>query len=90
MSGERVVWKFPVGWRATVEMPTGAQIVLVDESNDGLLGAYLWAEVDPNAPKEQRTFTIFGTGHVIPPEYHHVGSFISGPFVWHVYEKEKS
>ena len=32
------------------------------------------------------TLNVYGTGHPIPDEENvHVGSCISGPFVWHVY-----
>jgi hypothetical protein len=52
----------------------------------------LWAEVDPTAPTEPRTFEIFGTGHPIHEdmgvERAYVGTCFIGSFVWHVYEYE--
>lgn len=34
-----------------------------------------------------RTFQVFGTGHPIPHNYHHVASVLDGWFVWHLREK---
>jgi hypothetical protein len=57
----KTIWKFPVGAKTTVEllMPRGAQILSGETQNDE---PYIWALVDPNAPRETRTFRVFGTG----------------------------
>lgn len=47
---------------------------------------HTWWELDPEAKKADRTFFVAGTGQPLPPKLHHVGSAISGPFVWHLYE----
>jgi hypothetical protein len=49
----------------------------------------IWIEVIPEneVPTEGRRMYAFGTGHDIPAGMKHRGSFIDGPFVWHVYEQ---
>lgn len=81
----KTVWKFPIGNQ--VVMPKGAQIVHVAEQ-DGTVGPVvtMWALVDPEAPAETRRFAELGTGHEIPDEHEHVGTWQSGPFVWHLFE----
>jgi hypothetical protein len=48
----------------------------------------VWLEVRPDEPESGivREFQMFGTGHVVPDEgWEHCGSFVDGPFVWHIY-----
>jgi len=52
----------------------------------------VWIEVVTENPQEDRTFHIISTGHPVPdfsyeanPRDHFAGTFIEGPFVWHVY-----
>lgn len=85
-------YSFPTTDAFSLHMPKGAKIVLVEpqESIDPTLGACLWAEVNPEAPQEQRTFRLFGTGHVIADDnLVHVGSYQHSVFVWHLYEELK-
>ncbi len=66
-------------------MPTGAIIRHVAVQN-GIV--CVWAEVDPDAPIEVRTFEIFGTGwNNINGTY--IATYFAGPFVWHLYEVTK-
>ena len=66
-------------------MPEGAKPVLVGKDGHGV--ACIWALVDTEAPDESRTVWIKGTGDELPAkaEEIHIGSFISDPFVWHVF-----
>lgn len=50
----------------------------------------IWLEVAPDVPNAGivREFQIFGTGHEVPTGWEHCGSFVDGPFVWHVYGRE--
>ena len=48
----------------------------------------IWAVIDDRAPKEERTFYIFGTGHPMTQEwgqYH--GTIQQHGLVWHLFEK---
>jgi len=83
----RTIHKCPI---ALVEGSTrlfvhrGAKIVLVDHQ----IGIpAIWLEVETDQPREEREFIVVGTGHKIPSEYAHIGSFKSDPYVWHIYEK---
>ena len=86
----RAVWKFPLGTLAIVSVPATAVPVLVAlDPATGQPG--IWLEIDLDAPKVERTFGIFGTGHTIEgnggyPSPLHVGSVVQGLYVWHVYE----
>lgn len=86
----RQVWKFPLGTMSIVNVPAAAKVVLValDPATEQ---PSIWLEVDQDAPKVDRAFGIFGTGHPINgdggyPTPLHVGSVVQGRFVWHVYE----
>lgn len=94
----RQVWKFPLlvttaDYACDVEMPVGAQQVRFAPQYSGPLEEgprpgipTLWALVDPAAELETRTFRVFGTGHAIPDQARHVGSYDADPFVWHVFD----
>ena len=48
----------------------------------------IWAMVDPTAPKKIRTFTTYGTGHIVENKHNQfVGTVQAGAFVWHVFEE---
>ncbi len=46
----------------------------------------LWAEVDPNARKEDRVFHTYGTGEPINTGEQWVGTYTFEEAGWHVYE----
>jgi len=47
----------------------------------------VWIETRTGLRNQTREFHVIGTGHEIPENCTHVGSFIAAPFVWHVYEQ---
>jgi hypothetical protein len=83
------IWKFPltVVDEQSVKMPAGARILCV-QMQGGL--PCLWAEVNTSAPMRARSIVIHGTGNPMPAESEcvrsYIGTFQSGPFVWHAYE----
>lgn len=84
-----VVWKFelPLGSVAAASMPKGARLVHVGPDPLGV--PCVWAEVDPDAPTVRRLLGVIGTGHDVPMKAGravHVGSFVGGSFVWHLYD----
>lgn len=107
MLSKKAIWKYVIdrevpivdGARRKIEMPVGAIVRHVDMQHEALC---LWAEVDTEAPLEERTFTALGTGHwILPEDLIYVGTcqfeFIpfdmrnvpnakTAFFVWHVYE----
>ena len=83
------IWKFPLtDVISTLSIPTGAVLRHFDMQHG--TNACVWAQVDPDAPKESRFFRIVGTGHPIPePDKHvYVGTALQqqGRFVWHLFE----
>lgn len=45
----------------------------------------LWMEVDTNSVPVPFTIYIVGTGQEVPQGKQYIGSFVEGPYVWHVY-----
>lgn len=90
----RSIWKFKVDPEKPVEMPAGARLLSVAFQGDDLC---VWAEVDPDAPKVQRRFTVVGTGHDLPSAPGEfvgtahtdgiAGIFGFGALVFHVYDQ---
>jgi hypothetical protein len=81
------VWKFSLdGVTNTIDIPKGAKPLSVAQQHNRLV---LWAQVDPDALTEERTFYVVGTGTPIPDE---VGPFIGtavcdgGMFVFHIFD----
>jgi hypothetical protein len=84
----QAVWKFPLTCadKGIIAMPKGAKVLCVQAQLDE---PQIWAVCDIGAEKEDRTFAIYGTGHVhesIGGEY--VGTFQlrGGSLVFHVFE----
>ena len=84
----RTVWKFTLEVKAhnDVEMPKGAQVVMVAAQFEK---PCLWALVDPHAEKEVRRFGVAVTGQTWDErEARYVGTFMlgGGSFLGHVVE----
>lgn len=79
------VFKYPfdVNDDVIIEMPEKAQVLKVDVQQ-GV--PTLWALVDPEASVIPHHFYMRGTGHPVPDDVEHVGSFCHGPFVWHLFQ----
>jgi hypothetical protein len=46
----------------------------------------MWALVDDELTRITRTFTFYGTGHIVPDEARYIGTVQTPPFVWHLFE----
>ena len=81
----RRVYKYPIptqaAWSARIHAGAMAVHVAVQDGQ-----ACLWAEVDDQQPVREYGFAIVGTGHEIPEGGVHLGTWLSGPFVWHLYQ----
>ena len=96
------IWKFPLRAADTfaIEMPTNARLLHVGVQNEQ---ACVWALVDPSAPKEQRRFRLYGTGHPIGADHPMAGDPLEGfdfvgtfqlqegmmPLVFHLFGERK-
>jgi hypothetical protein len=74
-----------------VSMPRDSSILCV-QTKDG--EPCLWAEVNPDVPRQNRTIEIFGTGKDMPCDMgvhrRYIGTFQTGQLmtlVFHVYER---
>lgn len=86
MSDRRTIWKFPLAITdmQKVMMPEHAEILCVQEQFGQ---PCIWAIVNPEAPKVERWFCIYGTGNSMRSEYrNYIGTAQTGPLVWHVFE----
>jgi len=87
----RTIYKYPLEFlgRQDVALPVGAEFLSVQMQRDSIC---MWFIVDPEDPKETRTFFIVGTGHAMPP-----GNFLflgtvqmeDGRFIWHIFSEVK-
>lgn len=83
----KYVYKYPIPriMDESIEMPVGAKIVRFDLQRGHFT---LWAEVPETDEVENRFFTVFGTGFLIPDDAVYIGTTMQneGDFVWHCYE----
>jgi len=81
----KTIHKFTLDPSTVLTIPASAKVLTVN-----LQGGqpHLWIELDTDAPKIQRYFTSFGTGHEIDvPTKAFIGTiFFPDGFVFHVYE----
>jgi hypothetical protein len=81
------IWKFPIEItdRQELNMPGEAKILSVGLDPSGV--PCVWAMVQPGKTERRFHVHIVGTGN--PAEsavgQRFVGSFVQGPFVWHVF-----
>lgn len=84
------IWKFELAKTdlQVFEMPVGAKILAVQ--SQGGNSPCIWALVDTDAVKEQRSFTTYGTGHPFNENYkqEYLGTYqlMNGSLVFHVFE----
>ena len=81
------VYKYPISndRSFTVKMDAKAKVLKVGPQNNEW---FLWALVDPDAPKIERHFYLYGTGHDIPEGKVHLATWEVGPFVIHCFENQ--
>lgn len=83
----KTIYKYPfsVTDEFSLTLPVGARVLCVQTQNDL---PCLWAIVDPDAAKEERTFFVRGTGHPLGDVGRYIGTFQmrGGSLVFHVFE----
>lgn len=85
----KAIWKFDLEILESqeVRMPEGARVLSVENQMERLV---LYALVDTQAPKMERTVHIRGTGHPIAPrliqaEFIGTVKMVDGALMWHVF-----
>jgi hypothetical protein len=71
-----------------VAMPKGARILHCQDQCGRIC---IWAVVDLTEKEtKSRHFVVLGTGHLFDesnwPHMHHIATFLTASFVWHVFE----
>ena len=92
----KTIYKYTLaayGQHIKVSMPAGARVVHVGEQAGYV---QIWAEVNPDAEKEEYTFVLVPTGYCLPAddsditpdksEYLGTASTMPDGLVWHVYQ----
>ena len=86
----KTIWKYELGTadnQQTIAIPKDGKILRVAVQRET---PCIWVEVDPEAPKVNRQFAVYGTGHRMPDvTQQYVGTFtlMNETFVLHVYER---
>ena len=83
----RTIYKYPIEItdEQTITMPECAEIIHVGLDPQGT--PCIWAEVITERSLRPYDVIVAGTGHPLPAgaRNNHVGSFVQGSFVWHVF-----
>lgn len=85
----RTIWKYtvPRADEFALVMPAPATIIAVQMQHDR---PTIWAIVDSseNVPQITRRLVVVGTGHRLPDNARHLGTYQEdgGMFVWHLFE----
>lgn len=80
------IFKYPfhIDDQFTVMLPPHNKVIHAGLDPSGT--PCIWAEVDTSTPAAYlHPFFVRGTGHEVPENAKHIGSFVDGGFVWHIY-----
>lgn len=82
-----VICKYPIeiADEQVVDMPIDYELLHAGLDPTGQ--PCVWALVDKGSEMAQLHLRVAGTGHEVSHDHLHVGTFVQGPFVWHVFEK---
>lgn len=64
-------------------MPDGAKLLDIQMQHGA---PQLWALVDDDTPEVSRELLTYGTGHSVVNPGAYVGTYQTGPYVFHVFE----
>lgn len=87
----KTIWKFKleITDKQTLTVPSYFMPLHVGFQGNEL---FVWAMVDTESLKKEKSFFIYGTGHSLPEKAGlHIGTTFSpnGIFVWHIFEDGK-
>jgi hypothetical protein len=84
----KTIWKFELPTPiCVVQMPVDAMVIRVGRQGAAVC---LWAMVESDNALEDRLFAIVGTGRPIPHNGRYLGTWDDGPFVWHLFEPNRT
>ena len=82
----KTIYKYPIEItdKQEIQMPFGAEVIHAGLDPQGM--PCLWATVESANSPEPVLVGVVGTGNPMPLHAErHVGSFVQGPFMWHVF-----
>lgn len=83
----RTIYKYELGITTEVRLAK-PKVMFVAAQHETVPTA--WISHDPDAePDTLLKLQLVGTGHDVPGG-EHVGSFLHGPYVWHVFEERET
>lgn len=84
----KAIWKYKVEPLTAVEMPEGAVILTAQTQGEYI---QMWALVDPDAPKEMRTFHAVPTGKFFDAtDMTYIATFQVEWMVFHLFESKRA
>ena len=90
----RTIYKYPIKItdRQQIEFPVDVKFLHAGLDPQGV--PCVWAEIGTDETETHPIviLVVGGTGNTIPEgsrnEYQHLGSFVQGPYMWHVYYRQ--
>lgn len=83
------IHKFPIEITDTqsisIECQSGTFSKIVYVGLDGNKTPCIWVEFIPGTIRDTYDLKMFGTGEAIPEYYEHIGTFMQGSYLWHLY-----
>lgn len=81
----KTIYKYPIEItdEQFIDIPRDHEIIRAGLDPAGHV--CIWAEIDKSSPTTPVGIYVLGTGHPVPDNAVHLGSFVQIPFVWHVY-----
>lgn len=81
------IYKYPIQIAGPQELKMPRGMTPLHVGLDPIGVPCIWAKVEPESEIHGYTVWVCGTGHDAPEDFLHIGTFIQGPFVWHVFMK---
>ena len=81
------IFKYPIKIQQKQEISVPIGVVPIHVGLDPTGEPCIWCVVEIGRPTIDMSIIIIGTGHEMPSEIKvHIGSFVQGPYVWHVFQ----
>ncbi len=82
----KTIYKYPIKITDEQEIQMPGEVTVLHAGLDPQGVPCVWAMVDSDLPTGPVSILVIGTGNPMPYVAHtHLGSFVQGPFVWHVF-----
>lgn len=81
----KTIYKYPIEItdEQKIQMPLDAKVIHAGLDPNGI--PCIWAMASSHLADHSHYVYVRGTGHEISDSRRHIGSFVEGPFMWHVF-----